>query len=97
VNRLKKKWKIEGNLRFVLTLAVFSLAGSSIIFVRKPIFFALGITSDTPSWIKVVSYVLVAVPLYQILLLAWAAIFGQFRFFGEFEKKMISRFKRRRE
>jgi len=82
-------------LEFALTLVVFSLAGSSIVFIRQPLFSALGIEADTPLWIKIVSYVLVAVPSYQVLLLLWAAIFGRFRFFWEFEKKMISRFRRR--
>jgi len=88
VNKLKKKWRIESNLDFVLIMLVFSLAGMAITQLRKPVFHLIGITDQTPLWIKVLIYIPLIVPLYQINLIIFGTLFGQFRFFWEKEKQM---------
>ena len=65
-------------------LIVFSLAGSSILYVKQPIYHALGISPDATRWIR---YPLIIL-FYQVLLLIWGTLFGQFRFFWEKEKKL---------
>ncbi len=89
--KLKKRWKIESDVQLVLILLVFSITGSSIAFIRKPIFDILGIVPETSLWIQVPLYLVIVFPAYQILLLVVGTIFGQFRFFWEFEKKMLRR------
>jgi len=48
VDRIKKKWNIASNWDFILIMTVFSFAGMSIVFVRKPLFVLFGITATTP-------------------------------------------------
>ena len=91
LEHLKEKWEIGSNVDLFMIMLVFSLAGSAISFVRKPIFHALGITEHTPFWIKVLVYLPLIPPIYQINLLIFGAILGQFKFFWEKEKK-IGRF-----
>jgi len=45
-----------------------------------------------PWWIDLVYYLLI-LPVYQLFLLFYGFIFGQFRFFWEFEKKFLKRVK----
>lgn len=89
--KLKKRWQVKSNLQLVIILVVFAITGSSTVFIRKPIFTWLGITSETPLWITIPLYLIIIIPSYQILLLVYGTLFGQFRFFWEFEKKMLRR------
>jgi hypothetical protein len=91
---LKKKWNIESNWDLTMILLVFTLAGTSITFMRKPIFHLLGIESDTALWIKVAVYIPLIFPLYQLNLIIYGTLLGQFRFFWEKEKQMLRVFKR---
>jgi len=89
IQRLKQKWNINSNWDFCAIMLVFSLAGSSIGFFRKPVFHALGITPETPLWIKIVIYIPLIVPIYQLNLLVYGFLLGQFNFFLEKEKKLL--------
>jgi len=91
MRKLKEKWNITSNLQFVVILLVFSLSGSSTLVMRGLIFEWIGITAETNLLVKVPLFILVIFPIYQALFLLIGALFGQFRFFWEFEKKMLSR------
>lgn len=90
---LKKRWNIESNFQLVIILGVFAITGSSSLYVRKGIFYLLGITAGTSLLIKVPMYIIIIFPAYQILFLIIGTLFGQFKFVWEFEKKVFSRLK----
>ena len=87
--KLKKKWGITSTLQFALIMVVFSLAGLAITQCRAPVFHVFGLTAETPMWLKVTVYILCVFPLYQLFLLLFGTLLGQFRFFWEKEKKMV--------
>lgn len=87
LDRFKKKWGIESTLDIVLIFAVFAMAGSSIVFVRKPVFNLLDV-NESHFAIKTVLYLLIVFPCYQAFLLIYGALLGQFRFFWDKEKKL---------
>ena len=89
--KLKRRWNIESNSQVVIILIVFTITGSTTVYLKQIIFEWLQITSETPLIIKVPVYVLVILTVYNILLLIVGFIFGQFKFFLEFEKKFFSR------
>lgn len=91
LNKLKNKWQLESLLQVVAVLAVFTLTGSTVVFLRKFLFSLLGFDDATPFWIKTVTYLLFVFPAYQVMLLGYGFLLGQFRFFWEKEKKMVSR------
>ncbi len=93
LEKLKKRWNIESNFQVVILLFVFAISGSSTLYARKGIFYLIGVTTDTNIWIKVALYILVIFPVYQVIFLTIGALFGQFKFVWEFEKKMFGRFK----
>ncbi|MCW3785355.1 DUF6787 family protein [Plebeiibacterium sediminum] len=95
LEKLKNRWGINSNFQVVIILVVFSVTGSAAVFVKKIVFDLLGIDADTSLWIKIPMYVLTILPSYQILLLVIGTLFGQYRFFYNFQKKSIGRFFRK--
>ena len=91
LRRLQTRWGVDHRWQMVIILIVFSLTGSTSVYIRRPVFEWLGITADTSFWIKVPLYVLIIFPTYQVLLLAYGWLFGQFRFFWGVEKRMLRR------
>ena len=87
IEKLKNKWGIKSTVDIVLILVVFSLAGSSIVFVRKPVFNLLDI-NDSHFALKTIVYLLVVFPCYQAFLLIYGTLLGQFKFFWDKEKKL---------
>jgi hypothetical protein len=87
--KLKTKWSIQSNLDFVLIMIVFSLAGMAIGFERPPVFHFFGINDQTPLWIKILVYLPLIPPLYQLNLLLFGTFLGQFTFFWEKEKRLF--------
>lgn len=93
VEKLKEKWGINSNLQIVLILIVFSINGSFAAWVAKPLTEFIGISSEgTNPWIYYPIRILIVFPIYQITLPIVGFVFGQFKFFWEFEKKMFERF-----
>lgn len=88
---LKKRWGIETNFQLTIIFIVFAITGSASAWLSKPVCFWLGITKeDLGYWFTPIRLLLIF-PLYQILLVAIGFVFGQFKFFWAFEKKMLKR------
>lgn len=90
--KLKKRWNIQSNFQVIIILIVFAITGSTTVYIKKIIFDWIEITPETPIGIKIPVYILVIMTVYNLLLLVVGFVFGQFRFFWEFEKKFFSRF-----
>lgn len=96
--KLKKRWNIESNFQLVLILIVFSITGSASAWVSKPFVEWLGLNKDDmPGWIFTILRLILIFPIYNVLLILIGTVFGQFRFFWNFEKKMFSRFGRKKK
>jgi len=91
--KLKKRWNIESNFQLILILIVFSITGSASAWVSKPFVELLGLSDESmhPVLFTVLRLILIF-PIYNVLLIIIGTIFGQFKFFWAFEKKMFSRF-----
>ena len=91
LNRLKEKWGLQSIIQVVAVLVVFSLAGSTVVWIRKFLFATIGFDDTTPLWLKIVTYLFFIMPFYQILLLGYGFLLGQFSFFWEKEKNLLRR------
>ncbi len=92
INKLKQRWGIERNLDFWLIMLVFSLSGSSVLYVRKFLFGLMNITTESvPLLVYILLYLLLIVPSYYLLTLGYGFIFGQFKFFFAFAKRTWGR------
>ncbi|WP_299577700.1 DUF6787 family protein [uncultured Sunxiuqinia sp.] len=90
--RLKEKWEVESNIQLALIFLVFSISGSGALVIRKLVFHLVDYSPEWPFWLTAVTYVLTIVPAYQIMLIFFGTLFGQFDFFWKFEKKLLRRF-----
>ncbi|MBW3467690.1 DUF6787 family protein [Arthrospiribacter ruber] len=91
LERLQRKWNLKSLRQVILVLVVFACTGFTILFIKKPIFDFLGISMERGGFWKTVLYLLLVLPLYQIILLMWGFVFGQFDFFWEKEKQFFRR------
>ncbi len=87
--RLGRRWGLDSTWRIVAVLVAFSLAGMSVVVARRGVWRLFGFTDDTETWVKVATYLALVFPLYQLLLLAWGTLLGQFRFFWAKEKALV--------
>jgi len=94
VERLKTKWGIESTWQVVAILIVFSLAGMSVTQIRRFVWPFIGFDETTPMWIQVPTYIALIFPTYQIMLMVFGTLLGQFRFFWAKEKAMLKFFAR---
>lgn len=92
MNKLKERWGIDSNFQLVIILLVFAITGSSATKLAAPVCEFFGIYRETSAWYIYWSLrILLIFPIYQILLVLFGWLFGQFEFFWTFEKKMLSR------
>jgi len=91
--KLENKWVVQYRWEMIRIFIVFAITGSSSVFVGRPIIKLLGIQKENLNvvlyWFLFISISLI---FYQILLILFGWLFGQFQFFWEFEKKMLGRF-----
>lgn len=92
MEKLKQRWDIESNWQIIAILVVFAVTGSTASYIGKPILAFLNIS---PATFTTVGYWVIRIILlfvmYQCLLVCFGWLFGQFKFFWNFEKKMIRR------
>lgn len=87
----KERWGIKSNIQLTVILIVFAITGSTSAWLSKPFCFWLGIIKeDLEFWFTPIRLILIF-PIYQVLLVLIGFLFGQFKFFWAFEKKMLKR------
>ena len=75
---------------------MFGISGSLSVIISEPIIKLLKINELTDSNIlSLLIRILIIFPVYQIVLLFVGSLFGQYRYFLDFEKKMLLRFKKK--
>lgn len=90
--KLDKKWDLDYKWEMIRVFIVFAITGSSSVIVGRPILKLLGITKENlPSALYWILFILISFIFYQILLVIFGWIFGQHKFFWNFEKKMLRR------
>ena len=92
MNKLKEKWGITSNFQIIIILVVFSITGSVAVWIAKPVLNLVGLDKEVVSpWLFWPIRIFIIFPIYQILIVIIGALFGQFKFFWSFEKKMLVR------
>lgn len=91
IQKLKQRWDLNSSLQVTLVLLVFACTGFTVMFLKEPLYRLAGITEQTSRWISIPFYIIAVLPVYQLVLLFYGFVFGQFRFFWNFEKRMFSR------
>jgi len=90
IQKLQERWKVDSPIKVIIILTVFALTGSTVVYIKrfvKPHF-------EDYWWFDLMYYVAI-LPFYNLILLVYGFIFGQFAYFWNFEKLFFARlFKR---
>ena len=91
LEKLKTRWGVKNNRAAALILLVFAITGSLSVKVIKVIEHWLGIDSSSGFGIKLVSFIVLVLPVYNLLLLLIGSLLGQHQFFKNFIVKFFRR------
>lgn len=90
LEKLRKRWHLNSIGQVIVVLIVFACTGVTVLYLKQPILrFFLG--NPPFSTTATVVYYLLILPIYNIILLAYGFLFGQFSFFWSFEKRFVKR------
>lgn len=90
LDKLQTRWKVGSLFQVILILIVFACTGFTVLFLKRPLFAYLFADGEIHLYASIVYYVLI-LPVYNVFLLMYGFVFGQFKFFWEFEKRFFSR------
>ena len=96
-SQLKKKWGVSSNFQLIIIFIVFGITGSLSVRLGSPL---LNLINLVPEKFETIPFgniiywtirIIAIFPLYQVLLIIVGAVFFQFRFFSNFEKKILKK------
>jgi len=91
VTRLQHRWGVRSGWQVLVIFLVFGCTGFTAMYFKRPVFTWLGVTDQTPGWIRFLIWMVTVLPAYQVFLLFYGFLFGQFTFFWNFEKRLFGR------
>jgi uncharacterized protein DUF6787 len=89
IEKLRLRWNLNSAWQVAIILTVFACTGFTVFFLKKPILNFLTDGQSTP-FVSILYYIFI-LPVYNVLLLGYGFLFGQFNFFWSFEKRFFSR------
>ncbi|WP_318308337.1 DUF6787 family protein [Flagellimonas crocea] len=90
--KVENKWKVDYKWEMIAIFIVFALTGSAAGKLAGPLVHWIGLDSGNVHGAIYWSLrILLIFPIYQVILVAFGWLFGQFEFFWNFEKKMLKR------
>ncbi len=89
IDRLATRWNVAPS-RVLTILLVFACTGFTVMFLKRPVV-AWATDGSGHSLRFTVLYYFLILPFYNAVLLMYGMLFGQFRFFWEFEKRFFAR------
>lgn len=91
VDKLKERWGVHTPWQVFVILLVFAMTGFSVLFLEEQVYRLLGISAPEQWYLRALLFIVITLPLYNLILLVYGFIFGQFRFFWNFEKRFFGR------
>jgi hypothetical protein len=91
IEKLKQRWNLGSPWQVLIVLVVFACTGFTVLLIKQPILSWLAGEKGNTTVASVLYYIFI-LPLYNIILLIYGFIFGQFDFFWSFEKRFLERF-----
>ena len=90
MDKLKQRWGITSNFQLAIIFTVFAITGSSSAILAELLMNWIGWTKQSLNlWLYWPLRIVLIFPAYQVLLVFFGFLFGQFSFFWNFEKQML--------
>ena len=91
---LINKFNAKSKTHLFVIFLVFGLSGSFSLLISSPILSALDLKNVLNNYpLYILFRVLIIIPIYQLILILIAILFGEFDYFWKFEKKFLRRLK----
>jgi nicotinamide riboside transporter PnuC len=93
MKKIRSFFKVDSNYQLFIVNLVFALTGSAALYFADYLLNLFLFTKDLYGiFFYWVTRIILVLPLYQVLLIIIATIFGQFSYFWAMEKKTINKF-----
>ena len=90
IQNLIKKFNAKSKVHLLVIFFVFGLSGSFSLWISSPVMEALDLKNILNNYpLYLLFRVLIIIPIYQLLLIVIASIFGEFQYFWKFERKFL--------
>ena len=87
-------FKAKSFFHLFIIFIIFGISGSLSVFISGPLINYLNIESFIPYYpLYFIIRLLIIFPIYQFVLIVIGSLFGQYKYFLEFEKKIFKRLK----
>ena len=94
IQNLINKFNAKSKLHLLVIFLVFGLSGTFALWISSPILLALDLENILSYYPLYIFFrVLIIIPIYQLILILIATLFGEFEYFWKFEKKFLKRIK----
>ena len=94
IQNLIKKFNAKSKIHLFVIFLVFGLSGSFSIWISSPILTTLDLKNILNNYpLYILFRFLIIIPIYQLILIVIATLFGEFEYFWRFEKKFLKRIK----
>ena len=94
IQELIKKFNAKSKAHLLVIFFVFGLSGSLSLWISSPIMSALDLKNILDNYpLYIFCRIIIIIPIYQLILIIVASIFGEFQYFWIFEKKFLKRIK----
>jgi len=92
MEKIRSFFKVESNYQLFVVNLVFAITGTSSLFVADYILDMLLITQENyDNFFYWITRIILILPIYQILLIIFGILFGEFSYFWKMEKKTINK------
>lgn len=90
--KLEKRWDLDYKWEMIRVFLVFAITGTSSLYIGKPLIEFIGVNKENlnPFFYWLI-FIFVTLVFYQILLISYGWLFGQFSFFWNFVKNFMLR------
>ena len=90
MKKIRSFFKVDSNFQLLIINIVFALTGTSSLFFADYILNLLLINQNTyGNFLYWLTRIILILPIYQVLLIIFGSIFGEFKYFWRMEKKTI--------
>ena len=94
IQNLINKFNAKSKVHLFIIFIVFGLSGSFSLWISSPILEVLDLKNILNNYpLYILFRVLIIIPIYQLILIVIATLFGEFEYFWKFEKKILKRIK----
>ena len=94
IQNLINKFNAKSKLHLLVIFLVFGLSGTFSLWISSPILLAFDLENILNNYPLYIFFrVLIIIPIYQLILILIATLFGEFEYFWKFEKKFFKRIK----